>query len=89
MSNFQFQILDTNPNDAPGFAGGCLCAEEAPRHRGPEFVVFPATSLDSVASPHCVICTQCVDLIQINQSLTNLPDLELSDDDIIEDDFKL
>lgn len=58
MSHALFFLTDTNPNDTMG-GGGCLCSpSKDPDTKGP-YVVIPSNDMDSVHSPHVVVCASC------------------------------
>jgi hypothetical protein len=62
MAHGQFQVSDTNPNDVTG-GGGCICDQERQVDCQPPFAVFPGNEMDSLASPHVVVCRRCYELI--------------------------
>lgn len=54
-----FYLSDTNPNDTTG-GGGCLCSPiRESDTRGP-YIVIPSNDMESIASPHVVVCAECL-----------------------------
>ena len=58
MAHRQFMVTDTNPNDVTG-GGGCICDEVKQRDCKPPFAVFYGNEMESLASPHVVVCRAC------------------------------
>jgi len=54
-----FHIVNENPNDQIG-GGGCVCGDSKQIDCNGPFAVFYATETDSCASPHVVICSDCL-----------------------------
>lgn len=60
MPHAIFQVTSINPNDNTG-GGGCVCDPQRQRDCKPPFAVFPGNEMDSLASPHVVICKTCAE----------------------------
>ena len=59
MAAEQFVVSQVNPNNSVG-GGGCVCDEEMQTDCKPPYIVFSHTMMDSVISPHTVMCANCV-----------------------------
>lgn len=53
-----FQVTDVNPNDTTG-GGGCICDPEKQIDCKPPYAVFVGNDMESIASPHVVVCRGC------------------------------
>jgi hypothetical protein len=62
MSQGNFQVVATNPNDDVG-GGGCICDPLKNTDCQGPFVVIPGNDMDSPLSPHVVIGAKCIDLL--------------------------
>ena len=61
MAHGNYKVVDVNPNDNCG-GGGCVCDPRKQLDcRGP-YVVFPDSEMYDYRSPHCVICSVCLDM---------------------------
>lgn len=58
MTHQLFIVSDHNPNDTTG-GGGCVCSPAKQTDCKPPFAIFPANDMESIASPHVVICQNC------------------------------
>lgn len=54
-----FHITSVNPNDTTG-GSGCVCSESKDVDCTPPYAVFPATEMNTITSPHVVICARCL-----------------------------
>lgn len=55
-----FKIVARNPNDVTG-GGGCVCSESKSRDTQGPFATCPGNDMESIRSPHVVICAGCID----------------------------
>lgn len=65
MPHKMFFVTDENPNDTTG-GGGCVCDPAKQQDCKPPYAVFPANDMESIASPHVVICASCAYAVSAN-----------------------
>ena len=60
MPHQMFLVSDHNPNETTG-GGGCVCDPERQIDCRPPYVILPGNDMESIASPHVVICKDCAE----------------------------
>lgn len=63
MTQALFFVSATNPNDNAG-GGGCVCSPTKQPDCNPPYIVAPGNEMDSLLSPHVVICERCIGTAQ-------------------------